>query len=109
MLLTLTRILEQHSYSVLCAGDAASALQLVQAKPVDLVITDYNLPGSAGELGLALKQLRPNLPVVVLSGDPEAVQAAEYADLLLPKPQEPEKLMAEVRRLLRQRSAEQAA
>lgn len=109
MLLTLTRILEQHGYSVLGASDAASALQLVKAKPVDLVITDYNLPGGGSKLGLDLKRLLPQLPIVVLSGDPEAVQAAEYADLLLPKPQEPEKLMAEVRRMLRQRSAEEAA
>jgi hypothetical protein len=37
---------------------------------------------------------------VVFSGDPEAAQAADFADLLLPKPQEPETLMAEIRRLL---------
>jgi CheY-like chemotaxis protein len=109
MLLTLTRILEQHDYSVLGASSAGSALQLVKSKPVDLVITDYNLPGGGPELGPALKRLLPQLPVVVLSGDPEAAQAADYADLLLPKPQEPEKLMAEIRRLLQQRSAEQAA
>ena len=109
MLLTLTRILEQHDYSVLGASSASSALQLVKSKPVDLVITDYNLPGGGSQLGPALKRLRPQLPVMVLSGDPEAANAAGYADLLLPKPQDPEKLMAEIRRLLQQRSAEQAA
>ena len=109
MLLTLTRILEQHHYSVLSASSASSALQLVKSKPVDLVITDYNLPGGGSELGPTLKRLLPRLPVVVLSGDPEAAQAADYADLLLPKPQEPEKLMGEIRRLLQQRSAEPAA
>ncbi|HKW66484.1 MAG TPA: response regulator [Terriglobales bacterium] len=108
MLLTLTRILEQNDYSVLGASSASSALQLVKSKPVDLVITDYNLPGGGRELGPALKRLLPQLPVVVLSGDPEAAQAAEYADLLLPKPQEPEKLMSEIRRLLR-KSKEHAA
>lgn len=109
MLLTLTRILEQHDYFVLGASTASSALQLVKSKPVDLVITDYNLPGGGRELGPALKRLLPKLPVVVLSGDPEAAQAADYADLLLPKPQEPEKLMREIRRLLQQKSKEQAA
>jgi DNA-binding response OmpR family regulator len=109
MLLTLTRILEQHGYRVLGASNAASALQLVEAKPVDLVITDYNLPGSRGKLGLALKRLWPKLPVVVLSGDPEAASAAEFADLLLPKPQEPEELMAAIRQLLQQKSAQRIA
>ena len=107
MLLTLTRILEQHGYSVLGASNAKSALQ--QAKPIDLVITDYNLPGGGSQLGPALKRLRPQLPVMVLSGDPEAANAAGYADLLLPKPQDPERLMAEIRRLLGQRCTEQAA
>lgn len=109
MLLTLTRILEQHGYSVLGASNAKSALQLAQAKPIDLVITDYNLPGGGSQLGPALKRLRPKLPVMVLSGDPEAANAAGYADLLLPKPQDPERLMAEIRRLLGQRCTEQAA
>jgi len=109
MLLTLTRILEQNDYSVLGASSASSALQLVKSKPVDLVITDYNLPGGGRELGPALKRLHPQLPVVVLSGDPEAAQAAQYADLLLPKPQEPEKLMSEIRRLLQQKGTEHAA
>lgn len=109
MLLTLTRILEQHDYSVLGASSASSALQLVKSKPVDLVITDYNLPGDGSGLGPALKRLRPALPIVVFSGDPEAAQAAGYADLLLPKPQDPERLMAEIRRLLGQKSAEHAA
>src|SRR5579864_4212399 len=78
MLLTLTRILEQHDYSVLGASSGNSALKLVQAQPVDLVIMDYNLPDGRGQLGPTLKQLRPKLPIVVLSGDPEAAQASEF-------------------------------
>ena len=57
----------------------------------------------------ALKRLQPGLPVVVLSGDPEAAEAAESADLLLPKPQEPDKLMDELRRLLRRSRQHRAA
>lgn len=102
-LLTLTRILEQHGYGVLAARDAGNAMQLARAQPLDLVITDYNLPGCRGGLLAALKRLQPGLPVVVLSGDPEAAEAAESADLLLPKPQAPENLVAEIRRLLEQR------
>ncbi len=102
-LLTLTRILEQHGYGVLAASDVGNAMQLARAQPLDLVITDYNLPGCQGGLLAALKRLRPGLPVVVLSGDPEAAGAADSADLLLPKPQAPENLVAEIRRLLERR------
>ena len=105
-LLTLTRILEQRGYSVL---GASSGLQLLQKQPVDLVIMDYHLPDGQVELGPEVKRMRPGLPVVVFSGDPEAAQASAFADLLLPKPQEPEKLVAEIRRLLQRGRAERAA
>lgn len=108
MLLTLTRILEQHGFAVKAANSAAAALELTGAQPVDLVLMDYHLPGDQGQLGPELKRLRPGLPLIVLSGDPEAAQAVEFADLLLPKPQPPEKLVAEIRRLL-QRKAQHAA
>lgn len=100
MLLTLTRILEQHGFSVLAANSADRGLELTQSQPVDLVVMDYRLPGNRGQLGPELKRLRPGLPIIVLSGDPEAAQAVEFADLLLPKPQPPEQLVAEIRRLL---------
>jgi DNA-binding response OmpR family regulator len=109
MLLTLTRILEQHGFCVLGANTARRGLQLVQEQPVDLVIMDYHLPDGDMELGPTLKRMRPGLPVVVFSGDPEAAQAAAFADLLLPKPQEPERVVAEIRRLLRGAGAERAA
>ena len=108
MLLTLTRILEQHGFAVLGASSARSGLQLVKEQPVDLVIMDYHLPDAQVELGPKLKGLRPQLPVVVFSGDPEAGNAAGFADLLLPKPQEPEKLVKEIRRLLQGGKAEAA-
>jgi two-component system, cell cycle response regulator CpdR len=108
-LLTLTRILQQHGYSALGASDAASALRLVQAQAVDLVIMDYNLPDSRGEFGPALKRMRPGLPVVVLSGDPGAAEASTFADLLLPKPQEPEALLGEIGRVLQQAAQRKAA
>ena len=101
MLLTLTRILEQHGFSVLAANSAARCLELATSRPVDLVMMDYHLPGDQGQLGPELKRLRPGMPLIVLSGDPEAGQAVKFADLLLPKPQPPEKLVAEIRRLLR--------
>lgn len=108
MLLTLTRILEQHGFSVLAANSAGRTVELATSRPVDLVVMDYHLPGDRGQLGPELKRLRPGLPLIVLSGDPEAAQAVEFADLLLPKPQPPEKLVAEIRRLL-QPKAQHAA
>ena len=108
MLLTLARILEQHGFTVLAANSADRGLELAESQPVDLVVMDYHLPGNRGQLGPELKRLRPSLPIVVLSGDPEAGQAVKFADLLLPKPQPPDHLVAEIRRLL-QGKAQHAA
>jgi CheY-like chemotaxis protein len=40
----LTRVLEQHGYSVAQAGDAKEAMKALRSKPPRLVILDINLP-----------------------------------------------------------------
>ena len=52
------------------AADAAEALAYVKAHPeLDLAMLDLTLPDSNGaELGRQLRQLRPALPLVVMSG-----------------------------------------
>ncbi len=62
-------ILTDLGHAVLTAGDAASALALLQAHPVDVLLTDISLPGRSGielaaEAGCRLPQLR----VVFASG-----------------------------------------
>jgi DNA-binding NarL/FixJ family response regulator len=57
-------------------GDAANARDAVEAvrkQPWDAVLLDINMPGRSGlEVLEELKQLRPALPVVVLTAFPEA-------------------------------------
>ena len=56
----------------------------------DLVITDYDMPSmNGGELARCIQGLRPELPVVLLSGSPEASIQAGWQDkfsLILTKP-----------------------
>src|SRR5262249_15138053 len=57
------------------AADAAGALQVSEAHPggIDLLVTDLTLAGGDGtRLAEALRQLRPGLRVLFLSGDAEA-------------------------------------
>src|SRR6201996_7335542 len=54
--------------SVLSAGDAQAALQLLQSEDIALVISDVQMPGQNGyELLTAVRQLRPELPVVLMT------------------------------------------
>ena len=65
------RLLERQGFRVSGYTDPREALAAVRADPCrfDLVVTDYSMPGLSGlELAHALKDLRPDLPVVLASG-----------------------------------------
>jgi signal transduction histidine kinase len=72
---TAANMLEDLGHRVTIASSACNALDLLAAEPVvDLVITDYAMPGMTGkELGQQIRKMRPDLPIVLASG---------YADLL---------------------------
>ena len=67
-------VLMREITDVLCdeAQDAPQALEKVRSQHWDLMILDVSMPGRSGLDALRdLKQLRPNLPVLVLSMYPE--------------------------------------
>jgi two-component system sensor histidine kinase EvgS len=83
--------LRARGYEVIVVGAAEEALQVLRERPVDLLITDLNLPGQSGlELASAVQALGPaRVPkrVVVLSGeDAPPGGAAIGVDLWLTKP-----------------------
>jgi CheY-like chemotaxis protein len=61
-------------YAVKEAGSADEALKAIDSgMPIDLLITDHLMPGMSGvELAHAARALRPNLPVLIVSGFAEA-------------------------------------
>jgi two-component system, response regulator FlrC len=62
--------------AALAAGDAEEALQKMQTEDIALVISDVHMPGPNGyELLTSLKQLRPDLPVVLMTAHGTVAQA----------------------------------
>ncbi len=63
-------ILRELGYKVISRFDAASALAIIrEGKTIDLVLTDYRMPGmSTDEFMAKLKQLLPTTPIIVLTG-----------------------------------------
>lgn len=91
-LLSIGELLDANGYTTLRAASGSDALTLAaQQPPPDLVLLDWCLPHApAGEpLVQALRQtLGAELPLVVISGDPQALTEARHANVndYLPKP-----------------------
>ena len=75
----LVHALEGADVTLACAHDARSALRLVadgRVRP-DVLLTEIELPGMGGvELAARLTAMRPQLRVVMMTGDPDRAAAA---------------------------------
>ena len=67
---SMTRMLESRGFEVVVAGSGQVALDLLtEALDVDVVLSDVAMPGVTGpELARRLREFRPDLPVVLLTG-----------------------------------------
>jgi len=93
-------------YRVVHAASGTEALVLAEKEPgpIDLLLTDANMPGMSGvELATALVRQRPGLNVMVMSGYTEeslTVAGQDGPVKLLAKPFTPKELKAKVRDVL---------
>jgi PAS domain S-box-containing protein len=103
------RSLKHFGFQVQAFADAATALSYARQPDhaFDLILTDVVMPGMGGRaLADALRQLRPALPIVFMSGHTDDTvlrngieDALEY---FLAKPFTPSKLVAKLRSVLEQ-------
>jgi len=104
------RVLEKFGYKVIAAASGAEALQILEAQPVDLVLTDLLMPGLSGtDLAREIKQRQPRLPVVLFSGVNEVPDGAEIADLFLSKVEGPVTMCEKLSAMLRDRGMSSSA
>jgi CheY-like chemotaxis protein len=60
---------EGMGFRVLTAGCGLDAVKLAAQQLIDVVVTDYEMPGMDGEaVATAVKAIRPRLPVILFSG-----------------------------------------
>lgn len=95
------RALGKLGFEVFTAINGQEALELLEEKKVDLVVSDITMPALDGiELARRLGELKPELPVILCSGNPPTLSSKLHISAFLPKPFELNELHAAVRRAL---------
>lgn len=100
--LALQAMLEETGYVTRVATNAKQAMKGLQARRPALVLTDVSMPGTMNGLMLAreIRQIFPDLPVVLITGNPAVIEAeGEYP--LLQKPIVSRDLHAAIQRHLK--------
>lgn len=94
-------LLSSAGYRVVTARNGGDALQVLRLNPVSLVIIDLWQPECTGmNVAAEMKRIRPEIPVILLSGLMDAPAGAEQADLVLTKGISPQEFLKAIRAVL---------
>ena len=97
-----TEVLAEAGYTVVEAARADDALAIIKSRPVDLLFTDVQMPGSMDGLELAryVRRHWPRVAVLIASGNSKPA-STELPDgsRFLRKPYSTNQLLADVREL----------
>jgi DNA-binding response OmpR family regulator len=82
--------LSAQGYAAKEAGDVSGALEQIRADHVDVVLSDIGMPGNGYTLLREVREMRPDVPVILMTGIEEdddgrrARDAGAYAYLVKP-------------------------
>jgi len=94
-------LLSVAGYTVLTATSGKAALGLFGCNPIDLVVTDQLLPDLTGvEMIAEMKRIKPDVPVLLLTGLVDAPPGFEQADMLLSKGITPPEFLSAIARVI---------
>jgi CheY-like chemotaxis protein len=97
-------LLESVGYSVLVASDSVTAIELFSSSSVDMVVSHFLQDGTEIELASAMKRLKPDVPIAIISVLVEAPERLEHADLFISKTDSPPEIFQKIAGLLNGRS-----
>jgi len=105
----LSEFFRQHGFSVECERNGTSGLSRATTETFDLLILDVMLPGVDGFQALQALRRKTQMPVLMLTARGERGDRIQGLDLgaddYLPKPFDPDELLARVRAILRRATA----
>ena len=94
--------LQTAGYAVETAYDPHEGLQLFATSAVDLVLLDYSMPEmNGGEVAATMKRMKPDVPIVMLSGVSEIPQGCRACvDAVIVKGEQPTVVLQKIQELL---------
>lgn len=94
-------VLRHAGYTVFTASSSEEALKIFTNQHIDIVVSDQLLHGTTGtQVAASMKRIRPDIPIVILSGFTEPPEDMDDADCFLSKLEPPPVLLATLARLL---------
>jgi CheY-like chemotaxis protein len=105
--MALSDYLQECGFKVLEAGNAAEAVEIIESRRsiIDLVLSDVSMPGEMDGFALArwIRANRPEIPVLLTSGDSKKASAAKVLceeEPFLAKPYDLQLVVAHIRTLI---------
>jgi CheY-like chemotaxis protein len=97
-LLVRAHVLSKHGYEVIATDSAEQALDTLDRRNIDGIVTDYEMPGmNGGQLAACVKSSACPLPVLLHSGSTDIPASALLCvDAISPKGQTVERFLAAV-------------
>ncbi len=101
--LDIASYLRSRDFTVLEAGTAQEAIELLNADPnIDLVFSDVSMPGNLNGIELArwIRASKSRVRVLLTSGTADNIQIASRENVVVEKPYHPSDVEMNIRRLL---------
>ncbi len=107
ILMSTVSMLDDLGHTAIEAGSGPAALEVLRTgQPVDLLLTDYAMPGMTGlDLARAAQKLRPDLRILLATGYADLPEGSALDVPRLPKPYTQDQLASAVGTLLRPKPA----
>ena len=105
-------VISRMGHDLMTANDGPSGVKLIESETADVIMTDLNMPGEPSGMALVrkIRELKPETPVIVVSGYPTKERLEECKALgiedFLTKPFEMTFFSSVITRLLEEKGVE---